>query len=160
VLLRAKVSASQSAAVVLFELSATRFGIRAEAIREVYQAVTITPLPRAPASIEGFVDVHGTIAPVYDLRSRLGLPARAPGPDDHLLIAHADERLVVIRVDRAIDMVLVPAGSLQAAAGPEQRAASVAGVARLPDGLVVICDLGAFLSAEDTDRLAAALEAT
>jgi hypothetical protein len=37
--------------------------------------------------------------------------------------------------------------------------ANVAGVARLPDGLVVICDLTAFLSSAESIQLAAALEA-
>jgi len=36
----------------------------------------------------------------------------------------------------------------------------VAGVARLPDGLVVIHDLAAFLSPAESAELAAALEAT
>jgi purine-binding chemotaxis protein CheW len=147
-------------AVVTFELNGTRFALLARAVREVYQSVTITPLPHAPASIEGFVDVRGTIAPVYDLRSRLGLPGRPQGPDDHLLIAQADERLVVIRVDRAIDLAHVPADQLDAAATPDSRVANVAGIARLPDGLVVICDLTAFLSPAESNQLAAALEAT
>lgn len=146
--------------MVTFELNGTRFGVRAEAVREVHQSVTITPLPRAPASIEGFVDVRGTIAPVYDLRSRLGLPARPQGPDDHLIIAQADGRLVVLRVDRAIDLVQVPAGELAAQALPDPGAPHVAGVARLSDGLAVICDLTAFLSPAESSQLAAALEAT
>lgn len=145
--------------MVTFELNGTRFGMLAEAVREVYQSVTITALPGAPTSIEGFVDVRGTIAPVYDLRSRLGLVARPQGPDDHMIMAQADERLVVIRVDRAIDLVRVPADQLAAAALPD-RVANVAGVARLPDGLVVICDLTAFLSPAESNQLAAALEAT
>lgn len=148
--------------MVTFELNGTRFGMLAEAVREVYQSVTITPLPRAPASIEGFVDVRGTIAPVYDLRSRLGLPARPQGPDDHMILAQADERLAVIRVDRAIDLVHVPAEQLNAALPAPRTAnvASVAGIARLPDGLAVICDLAGFLSSAESDQLAAALEAT
>ena len=152
-------TAAKLVAVVTFELNGTRFGMRAEAIREVYQAVTITPLPRAPASIEGLIDVRGTIAPVYDLRSRLGLSPRPPGPDDHLLIAQADGRLVVVRVDRAIELVQVPADQLEPATAPDTRMAHVAGVARLPDGLVVICDLSAFLSSAESAELAAALEA-
>jgi purine-binding chemotaxis protein CheW len=151
-------SGAELIAVILFELNGTRFGMLAEAVREVYQSVAITALPRAPASIEGFVDVRGTIAPVYDLRSRLGLPARPHGPDDHMIIAQADGRLVVIRVDRAIDLAQVPADQLQAAV-PDPRVANVAGVARLPDGLVVICDLTAFLSSAESIQLAAALEA-
>jgi purine-binding chemotaxis protein CheW len=153
-------SGAERIAVVTFELNGTRFGIRADAVREVYPSVTITALPRAPASIEGVVDVHGTIAPVYDLRSRLGLPVRPQGPDDHLIIAQADGRLVVIRVDRAIDLVQVPAAELEAAALPDPGGANVAGVARLGDGLVVICDLTAFLSPAESNQLAAALEVT
>lgn len=145
--------------MVTFELNGARFGMLAEAVREVHQSVTITPLPRAPASIEGFVDVRGTIAPVYDLRSRLGLPARPQGPDDHMILAQADGRLAVIRVDRAIDLVRVPAEQLNAARS-HPGAAHIAGVARLPDGLAVICDLAGFLSSAESDQLAAALEAT
>lgn len=146
--------------MVTFELDGTRFGMLAEAVREVCQSVTITALPGAPGSIEGFVDVRGTIAPVYDLRSRLGLSARPQGPDDHMILAQADGRLVVIRVDRAIDLVQVSAAELGAAALPDARVANVAGVARLGDGLVVICDLTAFLSPAESSQLAAALEAT
>lgn len=145
--------------MVMFELNGTRFGMRADAVREVYQSVAITALPGAPSSIEGFVDVRGTISPVYDLRSRLGLAARPHGPDDHMIIARADRRLVVIRVDRALDLAHVPADQLQAVV-PEPGAANVAGIARLPDGLVVICDLTAFLSPAESAQLAAALEAT
>jgi purine-binding chemotaxis protein CheW len=75
-----------------------------------------------------------------------------------MIIAQADGRLVVIRVDRAIDLAQVPADQLQAAV-PDPRVANVAGVARLPDGLVVICDLTAFLSSAESIQLAAALEA-
>ncbi len=148
--------------MVTFEVNGTRFGMLAEAVHEVHQSVTITPLPRAPASIEGFVDVRGAIVPVYDLRSRLGFPARPQGPDDHMILAQADERLVMIRVDRAIDLVRVPAEQLTAALPPPRTAnvANVAGVARLPDGLAVICDLAGFLSPAESDQLAAALEAT
>jgi light-regulated signal transduction histidine kinase (bacteriophytochrome) len=74
------------------------------------------------------------------------------------IIARADERLVVIRVDRALDLVEVPADQLDATALPDTRVAHVAGVARLPDGLVVICDLTAFLSSAGSSQLAAALE--
>ena len=147
-------------AVLTFELDGNRFGLLAASVHEVCQSATIAPLPRAPSSIEGILDVRGTLVPVFDVRSRLGIPPRAQALDDHLIIASAGERVAVIRVDRALDLVLVPAGEIQAAEQLDVRAPLVAGVARLPDGLVVIHDLAAFLSPAESDQLAAALEAT
>ncbi len=146
--------------MLTFELSGSRFGMLAASVREVCQSATIAALPHAPSSIEGFLDVRGTVAPVFDLRRRLGLAPRPQEPEDHLIVAHAGARLVVIRVDRAIDLVQVPADQLERPGQLDARLAHVAGVARLPDGLVVICDLTAFLSSAESAQLAAALEAT
>lgn len=146
-------------AVLTFLLNGHRLGMAAAAIREVVPSATITPLPGAPLSIEGFIDVRGTIAPVFDLRRRLGFPARPQEPEDHLVIARAGERLVVVRVDRAVDLVRVAAEQIEAPTRPDPELAHVAGVLRLPDGLVVIYDLAAFLSSAESTQLAAALAA-
>ena len=132
----------------------------AASVHEVCQSATIAPLPWAPSAIEGILDVRGTLVPVFDVRSRLGLPPRAQALDDHLIVASAGERIAVIRVDRALDLVLVPAREIQAAGQLDVGLTHVAGVARLPDGLVVIHDLAAFLSPAESNQLAAALEAT
>lgn len=150
----------QPVAVLTFELGGTRFGMLAASVREVHPSATIAPLPRAPSAVEGVLDVRGTMAPVFDLRSRLGIEPRVQGPDDHLVIADAGERLVVVRVDRAIDLVHVPARDLETAVGLDAGLKSVTAVARLPDGLIVIHDLAAFLSSKESEQLAAALEAT
>ncbi|MEA3245907.1 MAG: chemotaxis protein CheW, partial [Gemmatimonadota bacterium] len=69
----------------------------------------------------------------------------------------AGARAVTIRVDAAHDLVDVDPDAIE----PVERAAPgakyVAGVARLADGLIVIHDLGAFLSAGEEERLDAAL---
>lgn len=147
-------------AVLTFELGGTRFGMLAASVREVYPSATIAPLPRAPSAVEGVLDVRGAMTPVFDLRSRLGIAPRVQGPDDHLIIADAGERLVVVRVDRALDLVHVQAQDIEPAGGLDAGLANVTGVARLPDGLVVIHDLARFLSSEESEQLAAALEVT
>lgn len=152
-------SEARSLAVVTFDLGGHRYGVAAAAVREVYQSATITALPRAPAAIEGVLDVRGTLAPVFDLRSRLGHAPRAPGPDDHLIVADAGERLVVVRVDRVIDLIQVAGGELEVAARLDTGLAHLAGVARTADGLVVIHDLARFLSSEESAQLTAALDA-
>jgi purine-binding chemotaxis protein CheW len=152
-------AAARPVAILTFELGDIRLGMLAASVREVYPSATIVPLPQAPSSIEGVLDVRGTMAPVFDVRSRLGLPPRAQGPDDHLIIAYAGERLVVVRVDRALDLVQVPAGDIENGGQLDAGLRNIVGVARLPDGLVVIHDLTTFLSPVESAQLAATLEA-
>jgi len=154
-----RTTTAEPVAILTFELGDTRLGMLAASVREVYPSATIAALPRAPASIEGVLDVRGTMAPVFDLRSQLGLPPRAQGPDDHLIIAYAGERLVVVRVDRAIDLIEVAAGDIENGRQLDAGLRNIAGVARLPDGLVVIHDLTTFLSPAESAQLATTLEA-
>src|SRR5688572_3677891 len=90
--------------VLVFEVGGVRYGLPASQVREIVRAVTIVPLPRAPAIVEGVVNVHGTVVPVLDLRTRFRLPAKPLSHTDHLVLAWAGPRLVALRADRAIAM--------------------------------------------------------
>lgn len=144
--------------VLVVELGGDRIGVMADRVVEVHQVVLPTALPGAPSLIEGAVNLHGQVVPVTDLRSRLGLPGRALHPDDHLVVATVKRRPVAFRVDRAVALTTVPADDLHAAAGVAPSARHLAGVATTRDGLLLIHDLDAFLSADEvasTDRLLA-----
>ncbi|MDQ3811382.1 MAG: chemotaxis protein CheW, partial [Chloroflexota bacterium] len=127
--------------ILLFELAGQRYGVPLRSVREVVRAVAITPLPTAPTVIEGIINVRGTLMPVFDLRARFGLPRKAVDPSDHLIIAWAQSRLVALRVDRADWMADIAESELEAAATIVPYAEYVSGVAKLPDGLVLIHDL-------------------
>lgn len=137
----------------MFELSSRRFAVLAPEVERVVLAVKVTPLPGTSRAVEGVIDVHGVLVPVYDLRARLELPARPVARWDHLVIARAGPRRAALRTDRVEGLVDVPDEQVVSASEVTLRAAErVAGVARLPDGLVVVQDLTAFLSqAESTD---------
>lgn len=144
--------------ILLFALGGQRYALWADDVRELLRAVAIVPLPRAPRIIEGVINLHGRIVPVLDLRARFGLTAKEVDPGDHLIIAGVGARLVAIRADRALALLPV---ALDPAQLEELRAAGgatyLAGVARLPDGLALIHDLPAFLSAAESAQLDQAL---
>jgi purine-binding chemotaxis protein CheW len=146
--------------VLVFELEGQRYGLPTADVRELVRAVTITPLPNAPAVIEGVVNVRGRVLPVLDMRARFHLPARPLDPSDHFIVASAGPRGVILRVDRATHLAVVAEGSVQPRETLGPGAAYVAGVARLEDGLVLIHDLTTFLSAAEAGSLDEALEAT
>ncbi|MBI4501606.1 MAG: chemotaxis protein CheW [Gemmatimonadetes bacterium] len=141
--------------LLVFLLESERFGLKAEVVREVVRAVAVAPLPKAPAIVEGVINFRGSVVPVLDIRRRFGLPPKAVAPNQHLLIARAGPRVVALRVDRAIDLVSVPQDAIESASAAPG-AEYVKGIAKLPDGLLVIHDLERFLSLDEAEKLDAA----
>lgn len=150
-------ASSSAVDVLLFELGTRSCGLPAAAVRELVRAVTIVPLPAAPAVVEGLVNVRGSIVPVLDVRSRFSLPPKPLEHTDCFVVAWAADRLVALRADRANGLLHLEAGQVDdaALAGPGVR--HVAAVARMPDGLLLIYDLATFLSAAEASELDAAL---
>jgi purine-binding chemotaxis protein CheW len=143
--------------ILTFELDSRRHGFRVEHVVQVVQMVEISPLPGAPTFIEGVVNVRGSIVPVLDLRSRLGLPARKIDPAQHLVILASGNRSSAVRVDSAEDFVSIPDADIAVSiadsgiGGASPR--HVAGIAATPDGTSIIYDLSAFLSQSETEAL-------
>ncbi|MCA1828651.1 MAG: chemotaxis protein CheW [Myxococcales bacterium] len=147
--------------LLTFEMRGQRCALLASEVLEVQQAVATTALPRAPAIVEGVVNLRGTLVPVLDIRARLGFPPEPLDVSNHLVFARLPRKsgraqTVAIRVDRALDLVRV-AGEQIEDPRPIVGAVQAAGVAKLADGLVVIHDLRTFLSFEDAQQLDQAL---
>lgn len=144
---------------LLFELSRETFGLWLSSVREVARAVSPLPLPGAPAGILGVIRFRGSVLPVFDLRGRFGKPTRAPIPSDRLIIAKVRKRLVALAVDQVEGITDIAEAQLDDGRHLPRNLSSVAGIAALEDGLVVIRDLEAFLSQAEEAQLDHALEA-
>ncbi len=143
--------------VLVFEVGGRRFGLPAAVVREVVRAVETLPLPKAPAVVEGVINVRGKVVPVLDVRGRFRLPPKPLEPADHLIIARAGGRVVALRVDRATDLVRLDAADVEEARGIVPGAEYVTWVAKLPNELVLIHDLETFLSRAESAALTQAL---
>jgi purine-binding chemotaxis protein CheW len=146
--------------LLTLEVAGRHYAIPAACLQEVTRAVAISTLPKAPPIIDGVINVRGTIVPVIDVRQRCGLESRSVTPDQHFVVAHAANRVVALRVDQAIELLAVEESAIESAALVAPGSDYVAGIAKLPDGLIVIHDLDRFLSLEESSSLDAALAAT
>ena len=73
-----------------FELAGDVYALDVAQLREVVRWQPVTPLPRAPALIEGVVDLRGAIVPVVDLARVLrGIPVQT-GPRARIAIVEID----------------------------------------------------------------------
>lgn len=145
--------------LLVFELAGLRYALELHTVREVARAVLIAPLPDAPPVIEGLIEVRGELVPVYDLRLRFGLEARPLSPEERLVIAWTGARLVAFRCEATGWVERVPPTRVASREAVHGAGRHVAGVARLPDGLVLIQDLEQFLDDAEAARLDDALAA-
>lgn len=145
--------------ILVFELGSQRYGLSIGDVIETVRAVAVTPLPQAPPIVEGIINFRGKVVPVLDIRARFHHGPRKMQVQDHLILARAGERQVALRVDRAADLVRIPPEDLEMSKIEVPGSDYITGVARLPDGLVLIHDLGSFLSETETEKLAQSLSA-
>lgn len=96
--------------VVLLEHAGRRFAVDAAWVAEIVEAAPATPLPFAPAWVEGLAGIAGQVLVLIDFGLRLGLPATT-GAGTVLVLKLAHERLAV-RVDRVLCKIDVPAAAL------------------------------------------------
>jgi purine-binding chemotaxis protein CheW len=141
--------------IVRFSLAGRPFGLLLSEVERVVRMVEITPLPAAPGVVKGVIDVAGEVVPVFEVRTRFGLPAAAPDPSQSLILARTARRRVALGVD-GVDGVQTVTAFVEK---DEIRApaAGIAGVVQTEDGLILIQDLEGFLVPQEEEALARAL---
>jgi purine-binding chemotaxis protein CheW len=148
-------SAGDDVELVAVEVGGQSWALPLAAVERVVGMVAVSPLPESPAGVRGAINVGGEIVPVLDLDLRLGRPTSDRGPGARLVLARTSTRRVALPVDDVLGVIAVDAALI----GPpvEHTSAPMAGVAGLPEGVLAIYDLDAFLSAGDEQALVAAL---
>jgi purine-binding chemotaxis protein CheW len=127
------------------EVDGHRWGLPLDSVVEIHPVVQLAPLPDAPEVVIGLLNRRGHVLPVLDLRRRFGLPTRPLQVEDRLVVLHADDRDVALLVDAALDVLAVPSSAVDRAVTQTAAALRSAGVAVMPDGLLVVLDVATFL---------------
>jgi purine-binding chemotaxis protein CheW len=144
--------------LVVFLLEGQRYALRLAAVERVVRAVEITPLPQAPEIVLGMINVEGRIVPVVNMRNRFGRPERAIELSDQFIIARTSRRAVALVVDSVNEVVACTEAQVVAAEKILPGLEHVEGVLKLPDGMILLHDLDRFLSLDEEQALAEALQ--
>jgi purine-binding chemotaxis protein CheW len=145
--------------VLVFEVAEDRYGVEASAVQEIVRAVQAMRLPSAPAVVRGVINVRGEIVPLIDLRVRFGLPAAPLSSSEVFVLASSGRRLVAFRADRAQALIKVARDDIAQLSEAVPHARYAAGAAKLPDGVLLLCDLESFLDEAERTTLTEALVA-
>ena len=143
---------------VVFVLGERRFCLRLNTVERVVHVAEIPPLPKAPDIVMAVLNVGGELIPVVDIRKRFALPPKDVNLSDQIIIAQTDKRKVAMIVDTVTGVIRAPQGNMAPAASILSDTDYLAGVIKLPDGLVLIHDLDTFLSLGEKKALESAIE--
>jgi purine-binding chemotaxis protein CheW len=88
-----------------FRIGGEDYAVDIMRVREIIQPLPITPVPRAPAFVEGVVRLRGEVIPVVDVRKRFGLPASPATRKTKFLVVHVAGRRLGLVVDEVCEVV-------------------------------------------------------
>lgn len=136
-------SAGGSEPFILFDLAGATYGVRSREIQQLEMIGSITPVPNAPAFVDGVVSVRGQVIPVVNLRSRFGFPRVPFDVRSRLLVVRREGRTVGFAVDSAREFAAISADAIQpppdGISGLNGR--YLEGLAHLGERLVLILDM-------------------
>lgn len=146
--------------LVVLTLDEQRYALPLSTVEKIVRVVEVTPLPRAPDIVFGVINVQGQIVPLVNIRKRFRLAERETNLSDQVIIAHTSTRTVALLADAVSGVVECAPEEVTAAEKIIPGLEYVEGVAKLEAGMVLIHDLGKFLSLEEEKTLDMALQAT
>jgi purine-binding chemotaxis protein CheW len=104
------------AQVVIFRLGAEEFGVPIMSVQEIVRVPeALTRVPKTPDFVEGVINLRGTVLPVIDQRSRLGLPVIARSESQRIMVYLLGGMRTGFIVDSVAEVLRIPRAQISAA---------------------------------------------
>ena len=142
--------------LVTFSLIEEEYGVAIREVREIILMTDITPVPRAPAFVEGVINLRGQIIPIVDLRKRFNLGASAIGADSRIVVVEVDHHVLGLIVDKVSDVRDIPTSKINpppALVASGIGAEYIRGIANRDGQLTVLIDLKKVFTASEMSAL-------
>jgi len=141
--------------VVVFTIEGKTLGVDIRKVQEILRMVEVTPFPRMLDFALGVINLRGRIVPVINLRRKLGLPDRPPGPKTCNLVVNSGEQVIGFLVDEVSEVIDIPAAFVE---HPDQgpawmRSELFSGFGKLPGRLLVIINPDRLISPQEESLL-------
>lgn len=144
--------------ILAFNVENQRYAVDLSNVYKVLPAVAISPLPDSPAFVAGLVNVHGKLLPVANLRRKFNLPVADLALQHRFLWVSTPEREWLLWVDSIEGVQFCPPQQQVAATELPQPSAQLSAMVALADGVMLIQDLSALLTAAEQEVLDDALQ--
>lgn len=148
-------AAARGQLYLAFTLSGEVFAIDIMRIREIIEYTRPAPVPMMPPSLQGVINVRGSVVPVVDLAIRFGWPVTGVSRRTSIVIVEIEydgaKHVLGLVVDRVNAVMEIPAEDIESAPafGARINADFISGMARMQGRFVIILNIARTLSIED-----------
>jgi purine-binding chemotaxis protein CheW len=141
--------------LVVFQLGSELYGVEISRVHEIIRLQTVTRVPRAPAFVEGVINLRGKVIPVVDMRRRFGMPIAEHTRASRIVVVEIGDQVVGVVVDSVSEVLRVSTATVEppspVVAGIDSEYLN--GIAKLPERLVILLDLDRVLAREERRAL-------
>lgn len=139
---------------VLFRVGTEEYGLPIGCVSSIIRYETVTPVPRAPASVQGVIDLRGRVVPVVDLGKRLFGTAFDVTPNSRIIVTETSAGAVGLAVDAASEVAAFTTDRMMPApeaALPRDMVDAFEAVVHIDDRLIILLDLERVLPRAEYD---------
>ena len=127
-----------------FRVSDEIYGINIMDIKEIIKPRDVTEIPCVPEFVSGIISLRGTIIPIIDMRSRLGLSCEKETGKERVVVIRNNQSFSGLLVDEVIQVVRISRENLEPAPSVLEGIDRdfVSGIGRSEGRLIIILNLG------------------
>jgi purine-binding chemotaxis protein CheW len=137
--------------LVVFNLGEESYAVDITMVREIIQLQPITRVPGTPLSVEGVINLRGSIIPIVDLRKRFQLIKIERNKDTRIVVVNCKGQDVGVIVDSVAQVLRIPVDSIEAASSVfnGEHLEHLLGIVKLSNRLVILLDMDRVLSRQE-----------
>jgi purine-binding chemotaxis protein CheW len=142
--------------ILVFKLEREEFGVDISCVREVVIPQKVHPLPKAPAFIEGMINLRGHIIALMDLRKRLNMQSKKDSQKVQIIICKIKNLIVGMIVDSVSEVISLSKENIEATPqviSMQEDSNHISGIVRLRERVITLLDLENILTKRETERL-------
>ncbi len=142
-----------------FILSGEEYGVDILRVQEIKEWDSVTPLPNAPSSVKGVINLRGTIVPIIDLRQRFNLESIDYGMTTVIIVLevrhNGGSRIMGMVVDAVSDVYNVTAEIMKPPPkfGCSMETDVVRGLATMSEKMIIVLDVDRLLNSAELAML-------
>lgn len=126
--------------LIIFKLGREEYGMDILRVQEIKRMMSITRVPATPAFIKGVINLRGSVLPVIDLRTRLGLLEADLTEAARIIVVLVNESIVGFIVDEVVEVTTInpqdvePANAMSSGLSTEY----ISGIAKADNRLYIM----------------------
>src|SRR3989304_7699700 len=134
--------------IVTFRVGSEDYGLHIMRVQEIIRVIEAVKVPKAPAYVEGVINLRGKIIPIIDLRKRMRKAITCYSDASRIIVVDTGGRLAGLVVDAVIDVIMLNGDDVEPwpSLDDSKRSDYLIGVGRQGDRLIKVLSLESLLN--------------